>query len=290
MRQTVLILKIFAVALMISCSNNQVQNSKQQDENELQIDSSSKSHELNKDTVKIISEIPETELAVLIGKKIIFLNDSLKPIKDSIVHNGNIVKLIQSSDSLVYDSYNPCNSYKYFKVDYNNHIRWIDSRNVYTIKNSRDNALKIFDNKRCKLYQASNFHMDWFPKEEWDLLNDCNNYYPLVLEIDSVGYFGPIKLVRNHLVEGEEWLKNYPYFELLGTSDMYDEILSVSKTGNDVYLIKIKRSLQEASYNIDVILKSENDCWTAEYVRFGKWKAYYPKEQKYYDEHVERRL
>lgn len=230
-----------------------------------------------KDTLKNTSELNQKETinhtpkpilfnsvnsqGVLIGKKIMLLNESLKTIKDISIDNESFVQITAISNSNYKknkdDDY--CESFKYVKIKSKDFEGIIDGRFIFEpVKESSQNK----KSEDIQFVTTSYFGIGPF---EDDDISGCIEIGPTLLIGNKTETKYLVYMVRNKYYDSK-----YPYFSLNTDSEIWDNIVTIKKVAKK-YQLQIKRTHQDSEELITLeIQKNKQEKYLAEIIHIKK--------------------
>lgn len=212
----------------------------------------------NDTTISKITFYKVNGKAILLGKSIKLLDESLAEIKDISSMNEQFVEIIEVSNN--FHKAKPiddqCQEFKYVKVKTKDFEGYVDGRSLYEpIKHIQNKIVKI-ENNKVSFIATTNFGIG---VSDSDGLTGCPIHTPVIFSDDNAKYEGLVKMVKNKHYESD-----YPYLELKADDSMNDEILSIDKQ-DDKYLLKIKRTYQEGGKTLLVsVYQDKSKTYVAE--------------------------
>tara|TARA_Y100001954_G_scaffold236804_1_gene298534 strand:+ start:51 stop:773 length:723 start_codon:yes stop_codon:yes gene_type:complete len=207
----------------------------------------------NSNQIKIPFHANESE-AIIVGDSVTLLNNNLEPI--STIKENSIVKITHISDSLVNNSKDYCNAFKWVKIKQEELEGILDGRRVYKINSSKQDTSFVYKKTKFSLTTTKFFGIG---VADEDGLTFCDKYYePIILTNESTGKSELIEVGKNKFHEEAYWNHPFKYFELMANDGAYDKIQYIKETKDGV-ILKIKRELQEGwnHFEINLILNQE---------------------------------
>lgn len=205
--------------------------------------------------------------AVLIGNKIDLLNDDLDFIEDISNLSGQIVEILEISDSLFNNSDKFCDAFWYVKIKKENKMGIVNGRQVFQIQNTNQNNFFSIDGNKIEILTTEFHGMGVVYQGD---LAGCPVDQPILIKDELNNYFGLVEVVPNAFSKKATWNDNiFSYFQLQSNDGAYDQIDSIAPTSLGIKL-QIHRSFQEGENDYDVILTFDKNKYYAKYLNYGE--------------------
>jgi hypothetical protein len=210
----------------------------------------------------------ERSQAILIGNSITLLDENLKPIADISKQSGNMVDVLGVSDSLFNDTKEFCNAFWYVQIKIGDKEGIVNGRQVYKILSSDQDTSLLINGKAFEILTTEFFGMG--VGYEGDL-TACPVNQPVVIRDDNNRFMGLAIVIKNELLKEAVWDHDFSFFQLQNDDGAYDKIISIVSDNSNIRL-KIHRSFQEGENDYEILLKFDQNHYTAEYLTYGEIK------------------